>query len=117
MIEFEHVCKQYEKGITALSDLSLSIAKGELIYLAGPSGAGKSTLLKLIAAIERPSSGKLLVNGQNIGLLKASGLPYLRRKLGLILQQQRLLFDRNVLANVMLPMIVSGFTKADSEKR
>jgi cell division transport system ATP-binding protein len=117
MIEFEAVGKQYDKGIQALADVNLSIARGELVYLAGPSGAGKSTLLKLIAAIERPSSGMLLVNGQNIGKLKASGLPYLRRGLGLILQQQRLLIDRNVLANVMLPMIVSGFSNADSEKR
>jgi cell division transport system ATP-binding protein len=117
MIEFEHVCKQFGKGRAALTDVRLSIGKGEMIYLAGPSGAGKSTLLKLIAAIERPTSGRVLVNGQDIGQIRASGLPYLRRMLGLILQQQRLLFDRNVLANVMLPMIVSGFTRSDSEKR
>ena len=117
MIEFSQVSKRYGKDISALSGVTLSVAKGELIYLAGPSGAGKSTLLKLIAAIERPSSGTVQVNGQDIGRLKASGLPYLRRNLGLILQQQRLLLDRNVLANVMLPLIVSGATRPDAEKR
>jgi cell division transport system ATP-binding protein len=117
MIEFQHVSKQYSKDAVALSDVTLSIAKGELVYLAGPSGAGKSTLLKLVAAIERPSSGSVQVNGQDIGRIKPSGLPYLRRNLGLILQQQRLLQDRNVLANVMLPLLVSGATRADAEKR
>jgi cell division transport system ATP-binding protein len=117
MIEFQNVTKQYSKEAIALSDVTLSIAKGELIYLAGPSGAGKSTLLKLIAAMERPSSGSLQVNGHDIGRIKPSGLPYLRRNLGLILQQQRLLLDRNVLANVMLPLVVSGATRMDAEKR
>ncbi len=117
MIEFQHVSKQYAKDATALSDVTLSVAKGELVYLSGPSGAGKSTLLKMIAAIERPSDGTVQVNGQDIGKLKASGLPYLRRNLGLILQQQRLLFDRNVLSNVMLPLLVGGETRADAEKR
>jgi cell division transport system ATP-binding protein len=100
-----------------LTDVSLSIAKGELVYLAGPSGAGKSTLLKLIAAVERPTSGNVQVNGQDIGKLKRSGLPYLRRGLGLILQQQRLLHDRDVLANVMLPLLICGASKNDAEKR
>lgn len=117
MIEFHNVSKRYSKDAIALSDVSLSIDKGELIFLSGPSGAGKSTLLKMIAAIERPSAGTVSVNGQDIGRLKPSGLPYLRRSLGLIFQQQRLLFDRNVLSNVMLPLIVTGAAKADAEKR
>ena len=117
MIEFQQVFKQYAKDATALSDVTLSVAKGELVFLAGPSGAGKSTVLKMIAAIERPSAGTVHVNGQDIGKLKASGLPYLRRNLGLILQQQRLLSDRNVLSNVALPLLVSGATRADAEKR
>jgi cell division transport system ATP-binding protein len=117
MIEFQQVTKRYTTRTAALADASLSISKGELIFLSGPSGAGKSTLLKLIAAIERPTTGNVLVNGQNIGKLKASGLPYLRRNLGLIMQQQKLLHDRDVLANVMLPLIVCGATRADAEKR
>jgi cell division transport system ATP-binding protein len=117
MIDFKHVSKQYAHGVTALSDINLSVTKGELIYLAGPSGAGKSTILKLIAAMERPSGGSVQVNGQDIGKLKRSGLPYLRRNLGLILQQQRLLEDRSVLANVMLPLQITGSTNSEAEKR
>jgi cell division transport system ATP-binding protein len=117
MIEFQLVSKQYSPDAIALRDVSLTIAKGELVYLAGPSGAGKSTLLKMIAAIERPTSGSILVNGQDICKLKKASVPYLRRKLGLILQQQRLLNDRSVLANVMLPLLVLGDAKADAERR
>lgn len=117
MIEFRQVSKKYTQNVTALSDITLSIDKGELVFLAGPSGAGKSTLLKLIAAMERPSTGTVIVNGHDIGRIKNSGLPYLRRNLGLIFQQQRLLSDRNVLANVMLPLIVCGAARPDAERR
>ena len=117
MIEFQNVSKQYAGDASALSDITLSIAKGELVFLSGPSGAGKSTLLKMIAVMERPSSGTVSVNGQDVGRLNASGLPYLRRNLGLIFQQQSLLNDRSVLANVMLPLLVIGTAKADAEKR
>jgi cell division transport system ATP-binding protein len=117
MIELRQLSKEYAPNVQALTDITLSVGKGELVFLAGPSGAGKSTLLKMIAAIERPSSGSVLVNGQDIGRIKSSGLPYLRRNLGLIFQQQRLLSDRNVLANVMLPLIVCGASRQDAERR
>lgn len=117
MIEFRQVSKQFSANATALSNVTLSIAQGELVFLAGRSGAGKSTLLKMIAAIERPSAGSVLVNGQNIGLLRPTALPYLRRRLGLIFQQQRLLHDRNVLSNVMLPLVVTGTATADAARR
>jgi cell division transport system ATP-binding protein len=117
MIEFQHVSKRYSADAMALSDVSLSIAKGELVFLAGPSGAGKSTLLKMIAAMERPSSGNVIVNGQDIGKIKPAGLPFLRRNLGLIFQQQRLLVDRSVLANVMLPLLVTGAPGMQAEQR
>jgi cell division transport system ATP-binding protein len=117
MIEFHNVTKQYSKDATAISDVTLSIAHGEMVYLAGPSGAGKSTLLKMIAAIERPSGGRVQVYGQDIGKLKSSALPFLRRSLGLILQQQSLLADRTVLANVMLPLLVSGSSSAEAATR
>jgi cell division transport system ATP-binding protein len=117
MIEFQSVSKKYSADALALSDVSLDIAKGELVYLAGPSGAGKSTLMKMVAAIERPTSGRVIVNGQDIGKLKRAGVPFLRRNLGLIFQQQRLLNDRNILANVMLPLIVNGASKAQAEQR
>lgn len=117
MIEFQQVSKRYGRDSMALADITLSIGKGELVFLSGPSGAGKSTLLKMIAAIERPTSGSISVNGQDIGRIKSSGVPYLRRNLGLIFQQQALLNDRSVLANVMLPLLVTGTPSADAEKR
>jgi len=117
MIEFRQVSKQYGRGSSALTDVTLSIAKGELTYLSGPSGAGKSTLLKMIAAIERPTSGSILVNGQDIGKLSASGIPYLRRNLGLMFQPANLLSDRSVVANVMLPLLVTGAGRDEAEKR
>jgi cell division transport system ATP-binding protein len=117
MIEFQSVSKKYSSDSFALRDVSLNIAKGELVYLAGPSGAGKSTLLKMIAAVERPTSGSVIVNGQDIGKLKKAGVPFLRRNLGLIFQQQRLLNDRSILANTMLPLIVTGAPRAQAETR
>jgi cell division transport system ATP-binding protein len=119
MIEFHAVSKQYADSAStlALNDVSLHIAKGELVYLAGPSGAGKSTLMKMVAAIERPSSGRVIVSGQDVGKLKRAGVPFLRRKLGLIFQHQRLLNDRHILANVMLPLIVAGASTSQAEQR
>ncbi len=117
MIEFQSVSKQYSADAVALRDVSLNIAKGELAYLAGPSGAGKSTLFKMIAAIERPTSGRVLVNGQDIGKLGHAGVPFLRRRLGLVLQDQRLLTDRTVLANTMLPLLVTGAPRREAEQR
>jgi cell division transport system ATP-binding protein len=117
MIEFQHVTKEYSQDVYALRDISLSIADGELIFLAGPSGAGKSTLLKLIAGVERASSGIVSVHGQDVSKLNASSLPFYRRKLGLILQGQGLLLDRSVLANVMLPLIVAGAASSEAEIR
>ncbi len=117
MIEFQNVSQHYEGDIVALNDINLSIEQGELVFLSGPSGAGKSTLLKLIAAIERPSTGSVSVNGQDIGNIDRVGIPYLRRKLGLIMQQQSLLSDRTVLANVMLPMLVVGTSRNEARTR
>jgi cell division transport system ATP-binding protein len=117
MIEFLKVSKQFSRNTYALRDVSLLVRQGELCFLAGPSGAGKSTLLRMIAAIERPSSGKLNVNGHDITAIKSNGLPYLRRNLGLIFQQQKLLHDRSILSNVMLPMMVTGTQGAEAEKR
>jgi cell division transport system ATP-binding protein len=117
MIEFQSVSKQYSPDSFALRELTLNIAKGELVYLAGPSGAGKSTLMKMVAAVERPTSGSVTVNGQDIGRLKNAGIPFLRRNLGLIFQHQRLLNDRNILANVMLPLLVTGAAKGQAEGR
>jgi cell division transport system ATP-binding protein len=117
MIEFQSVSKKYSTDAYALRDVSLDIGKGELVFLAGPSGAGKSTLLKMIAAVERPTSGRVVVNGHDIGKLKRAGVPFLRRNLGLIFQQQRLLNDRSILANVMLSLLVTGAPKGQAEQR
>jgi cell division transport system ATP-binding protein len=117
MIEFQSVSKKYSADALALNDVSFNIAKGELVYLAGPSGAGKSTLLKMIAAVERPTSGRVVVNGHDIGRIKRAGVPFLRRNLGVIFQQQRLLNDRSILANVMLPLVVTGAARAQAEQR
>jgi len=117
MIEFQQVSKQYSPDAVALRHVSFTIPKGELVFLAGPSGAGKSTLLKLIAAMERPTSGSVLVNGQDIGKIQRAGVPFLRRNMGLIFQQQRLLGDRSVQANVMLPLLVVGASRAEAEQR
>ncbi len=117
IISFSNVSKKYTGDVTALSEISLDINEGELVFLTGPSGAGKSTLLKLIAGMEKPSGGVLQVSGQDMRKLNRTTLPFLRRKLGLIMQQQRLLNDRNVLANVMLPLIISGATTQEAKER
>lgn len=117
IISFSKVSKIYAGNVEAVSDVTLSIEEGDMIFLVGPSGAGKSTLLKLIAGIERPSEGLLQVSGQDMRKLNRSTLPYLRRKLGLILQQHRLLNDRSVLANVMMPLTVTGATNKEAEER
>lgn len=114
MIEFKQVNKHFPPNVSALTDISFSIARGELIFLAGPSGAGKSTILKMIAAIDNPTSGQVLVNGQDVARLKSASLPYFRRNLGLILQEHALLLDRTVLANVMLPLLISGSSKEEA---
>ena len=117
MIRFNQVSKRYPGGHQALSNVSFDIAEGEMVFLTGHSGAGKSTLLKLIAAIERPNGGSVLVNGQNVGALKPAAIPYLRRNLGLIFQGQKLLFDRNVFDNVLLPLQICGFNHRESAQR
>lgn len=117
MIRFDRVSKRYPGGHPALNNVSFDIAEGEMVFLTGHSGAGKSTLLKLIAAIERPNGGSVLVNGQNVGALKPAAIPYLRRNLGLIFQGQKLLFDRNVFDNVLLPLQICGFNHRESAQR
>lgn len=117
MIQFDRITKRYPPDITALSEVSAHVADGELVTIVGHSGAGKSTLLKLIPAIERPTGGSVLVNGQNVGTLGSGALPYLRRKMGLVFQDQKLLFDRSVLANVLLPLEITGFPHKDAQRR
>lgn len=117
MIQFNQVVKRYPGGHEALQDVSFDIAKGEMVYLTGHSGAGKSTLLKLIAAIERPTSGSVLINGHNLRAIKREAIPALRRNIGLIFQDHKLLFDRSAFDNVILPLQISGFDHREAAKR
>jgi cell division transport system ATP-binding protein len=117
LVSFSAVAKRYPGGQEALKSVSFSIETGELAFLTGRSGAGKSTLLRMIPAIERPSSGSVLVNGQNVGALKRSALPYLRRNIGLVFQDQKLLYDRSVYDNVMLPLAFSAHAPREAARR
>ena len=117
MISFSQVRKSYRGGHEALAGLSFSIDSGELVFITGRSGAGKSTLLKLIPAIERPTGGTVLVNGQNIGSMRRQAIPYLRRNLGLIFQDQKLLYDRSVFDNVILPLAFTGHAHKEAARR
>ncbi len=117
MISFSQVYKRYPGGHEALKNLSFTIEPGEMVFITGPTGAGKSTLLKLVAAIEKPSSGSVVVSGQNIGKLRRSAVPFLRRNFGLIFQDHKLLYDRNVLENVILPLDIAGLPRAEGMKR
>ncbi len=117
MIYFEHVYKHYPAHRDALRDVNFHIAAGEMVFLTGQSGAGKSTLLKLLALIERVSSGQIILSGKNINKLKNSSIPFLRRKLGLIFQDYQLLMDRNVFDNVALPLVIAGYSQKDIKKR
>lgn len=117
MINFSQVTKRYPGGHEALTNASFEVVQGELVFLTGHSGAGKSTLLKLIAAIERPTSGIVSVNGQNVGRLSRHAVPYLRRNIGLVFQDHKLLFDRNVIENVVLPLDIAGVDRRESFKR
>lgn len=117
MISFSGVAKRYPGGQEGLRGVSFSLDTGEFAFLSGHSGAGKSTLLKLIAAIERPTAGAVIVNGQNVGAMKPAAVPFLRRNLGLVFQDQKLLYDRSVFDNVMLPLTFAGHAYKDAAKR
>jgi cell division transport system ATP-binding protein len=117
LVSFSAVAKRYPGGEEALRNVTFTVEPGELVFITGRSGAGKSTLLKLIPAIERPSSGSVLVNGQNVGALKRSAVPYLRRNLGLVFQDQKLLYDRSVHDNVMLPLAFSAHPPREAARR
>ncbi|MBP7203449.1 MAG: ATP-binding cassette domain-containing protein [Propionivibrio sp.] len=117
MISFSAVTKRYPEGLEALRDVSFSISAGEMVFFTGHSGAGKSTVFRLLAAIERPTSGSIVVNGQNLAALRKGAIPYLRRNFGLIFQDQKLLFDRSVLDNVLLPLAIVGAPHKEALRR
>ena len=117
MISLSQVCKRYPGGYDALKNISFTMQLGELVAVTGHSGAGKSTLLKLIAAIERPTRGSIIINGQNTSSLRPAAIPYLRRNFGLVFQDHKLLFERTVFENVLLPLQITGFERRESAKR
>ncbi len=117
MIVFEDVVKRYPGNYVALAGVSFEVRHGEFAVLSGHSGAGKSTLLKLIPVIERPTEGAVKINGQDVSQLRAAAIPYLRRNLGLVLQDSRLLFDRSVFENVLLPLAITGLPPRDAARR
>ncbi len=117
MISLNNVSKRYPGGYQALRDVGFTINAGELAFITGASGAGKTTLLKLLVAIERPTSGSVIVNGQNVGALTSRAVPFLRRNFGLVFQDHKLLFDRNVFDNVALPLQITGYGAKDAARR
>ncbi len=117
MIRFENVTKRYKGGHEALRDVSVHIERRELTFLTGHSGAGKSTLLKLIALIERPTRGQVLVDGRNIGRLPDRQIPGHRRQIGMVFQDHKLLENRSVFENMALPLIIAGLSGREISKR
>lgn len=117
VVELHHVFKRYPEGHEALRDINLTLEAGEMAFLTGHSGAGKSTLLKLIALMERPSQGQMFVAGRNVTRIRRRQIPFLRRRVGMIFQDHRLLFDRDVYTNVALPLIIAGFRRQEVGRR
>ena len=117
MIQLESVTKRFPGGQEALSNLSLSVDKGEMVFVTGHSGAGKSTLLRLIALIERPTSGQVIVDGQNTRRVKRRKIPKYRRQIGMVFQDHKLLHDRPVFDNVALPLVIAGVGHRDAGRR
>ena len=117
MIHFHNVGKTYPGGHIALNGVNLQLEAGEMAFLTGHSGAGKSTMLKLISLIERPSRGQILIDNINLTNVRKGRIPYLRRRIGIIFQDHRLLHDRTVFDNVALPLIIAGFQHQEIGKR
>lgn len=117
MLRFEQVSKSYPGGFKALDRVDFHLAKGEMAFLTGHSGAGKSTLLRLISLIERPSAGRVVINGVDLSAVKANQIPYVRRDIGMIFQDHRLLANHTVFDNVALPLVIEGFTGRDMARR
>ncbi|MFW5443005.1 MAG: cell division ATP-binding protein FtsE [Methylococcaceae bacterium] len=117
MLKFDHVSKRYADGGDALLDVTFNLKQGEIAFLTGHSGAGKSTLLKLIAMMELCSRGQILMDGQNLNKLTEKQIPFIRRKLGLIFQDNKLLQDRTIFDNVALPLVVSGHGYQEIRRR
>ena len=117
MIAFERVGKRYPSGHDALSDVSFALGAGEMAFVTGHSGAGKSTLLRLVALLERPTRGQVTVGGRNLGVVRRRGIARVRRGVGMVFQDHRLLLDRSVFDNVALPLVIAGAPREETARR
>ena len=117
MIRLNNISKRFPGGQEALSGLDLAIGKGEMVFITGHSGAGKSTLLRLIALIDRPSDGQIIIDNQNIGRIKKRNISEYRRQIGIVFQDHKLLYDRTIFDNVALPLIISGISRQEAKRR
>ena len=117
MIQFDQVYKRYPNGREALAGVSFTIERGEMAFLTGHSGAGKSSILKLIALIERPTRGRVIVGDRPTGAIKPRAIPQFRRQIGVVFQDHKLLYDRPVADNVALPLIIAGVPRKEIDKR
>tara|TARA_B100000963_G_scaffold247486_1_gene216678 strand:+ start:253 stop:924 length:672 start_codon:yes stop_codon:yes gene_type:complete len=117
MIKLNNISKRYPGGQEAVSGLDIIINKGEMVFITGHSGAGKSTLLRLIALIDRPSDGQIIIDNQNIGRIKRRNISEYRRQIGIVFQDHKLLYDRTIHDNVALPLIISGINRQEAKRR
>ena len=117
MIQIDDVTKRFPGGQEALRNLSLTVDTGEMVFITGHSGAGKSTLLRLIALIDRPTSGSVIVDGKNTSRVRRRKIPAYRRQIGMVFQDHKLLYDRPVFDNVALPLVIAGVAHRDAARK
>ncbi|MCO7226535.1 cell division ATP-binding protein FtsE [Pleionea sp. CnH1-48] len=117
MIQFNGVYKRYPNGHEALKNVNFTLDNGEMAFLTGHSGAGKSTLLKLICVMEKSTTGQVLIDNVNVSRVGRRKIPHIRRNIGMIFQDHRLLFDRTVFDNVALPLIIAGYPHKEIGRR
>jgi cell division transport system ATP-binding protein len=117
IVVFDRVTKRYGGERAALTDATFALSRSEFVLLAGPSGAGKSTVLRLICGLESPTSGQVTVAGENVARMSRRSLPFLRRSIGVVLQNLMLLNDRTVVDNVALPALAAGLSHAEARER
>ena len=117
MILFDRVSKRYEEGHDALREISIDIGRDEMVFLTGHSGAGKSTLLRLIMLMDRPTRGKVLIDGCDLAKVGSRSVPGHRREIGVVFQNHQLLFDRSVFDNVALPLVIAGYDQREVGRR
>jgi cell division transport system ATP-binding protein len=117
MIVFDRVSKRYDEGHDALREISIDISRDEMVFLTGHSGAGKSTLLRLIMLMDRPTRGKVLIDGRDLAKVGSRAIPGHRREIGVVFQNHQLLFDRSVFDNVALPLVIAGYDQREVGRR